>query len=159
MYPLSDWLAAWIVKSKPVGLPIDATVTSIKALKSGPLYGTVELWDTEPEPSGQKWGSAWKSIVVAESPVGWTRFDKNALTLHYDRPDGSHTTYMSGPQEFGSRTWTVLDARFFYQDNKTSFLFYVLDGTRVYLASGEPYRHWVRWPKIAATQWVFNGRF
>jgi hypothetical protein len=170
MYLLTDWLVRWILKSKPAGLPADATIESIKALTAGPLYGTVLIYDKEPENIGsQLWGSMWK-IMIDEEPV-FVAYDKATQTLHYDRMDGHHTTYTTIIP-----SWETLDVKLFYQDNKTAFLFYHIgyrpDATfpqninletqlpleyESFLVSGEPHRTWKR--NLMATQWVFNGRF
>jgi hypothetical protein len=170
MYPLSDWLVRAILKNKPAGLPADATVESIKALLPGPLYGTVLLYDKEPEGIGsQLWGSRWQ-ISVDECPV-FVAYDKETQALHYDRMDGHHTTYTTFIP-----SWETLDVKLFYQDNKTAFLFYTIgyrpDATlpqdinpetqlpleyESFLVSGEPHRTWKK--KLMATQWVFGGRF
>jgi hypothetical protein len=170
MYPLSDWLVKWILKSKPAGLPADATVEGIKALTAGPLYGTVLLFDKEPENTGsQLWGSQWQ-IAVDECPV-FEKYDRATQALHYDRMDGNHTTYTTIIP-----SWETLDAKLFYQDGKTAFVFYtigyrpdadfpqnIIPETQApleyesFLVSGEPHRTWKK--KLMATQWVFNGRF
>jgi hypothetical protein len=117
MYPLQDWLVKHILASKPVGLPADATFESIKALTAGPLYGSIKIYTKEPQSMGVKYGSKWL-LSIAEGTAEEV-YDPKTQSLHYNRMDGFHTTYTTFIP-----SWETLDAKLFYQDNKTAFLFY-----------------------------------
>ena len=117
MYTLQDWLVKHILASKPVGLPTDATLESIKALTAGPLWGSVKIYTKEPQSMGVKYGSKW--LLSIGEGVAEEVYDPNTQSLSYNRMDGIHTTDTTYIP-----SWETLDAKLFYQDNKTAFLFY-----------------------------------